>query len=121
VAIFGAYIYEVRKVTGLFAVLPGVKPDSSGVLLQVDHFRPTATTFTYRQIDVSGTFAINGHTSGGGVSSTSAVQIRNGGRSGTWTEPQAHRNYPARNNRPVPGFSIHASWHCDTVLHLTAP
>jgi hypothetical protein len=48
------------------------------------------------------------------------VKIWDGGRSGTWTAPHAFRNYPAKVLSSVYGFSFRATWHCTTVLHLTA-
>jgi hypothetical protein len=121
-SLFGAYIYEVRKFTGPIGVQQtGVKPTGPGVLLEADHFRPGASTSTYKYLDVSGTFAINGRSYGGGATTTSTIQISDGGRSGTWTEPHAHRNYPAKSLQAISGFSFRATWHCSSVVHLTQP
>lgn len=111
--IFGAYIFVVRYIGRNPVILPGVKPKGPWVLLDVDHFRSSVPT--YRALDVSGSFTINGHTYGGSVSSTTVVRVRNGGRDGTWTASQATRSYP----RLASGFKFQATWHCTRVFHLT--
>lgn len=112
----GKYIF---KVLTAMIQLAGAKPTGPGVNLEVDHFNPARASATYRRLDVTGTFAINGHAYGSGPSLRGTVTVHNGGKSGTWTDPAAQRNYPARIAKPVPGFSFKASWQCSTVLHLT--
>ena len=117
-SIFGPYIFKVQTV---MIQLAGLKPAGSGVNLEVDHYRPSRSTSTYHGLTIAGTFAINGHSYGDRVGlAHAAVQIRNGGTSGTWAEPAAQRNYPAALAHPVPGFSFKATWQCTSVLHLTA-
>lgn len=117
-SISGPYIFKVQSA---MIQLAGLKPAHSGVNLQVDNYHPSGSTSTYRGFTVAGTFAINGHSYGDRVGlARVTVQIRNGGTSGTWTEPAAQRNYPAAIAHPVPGFSFKAAWQCTSVLHLTA-
>jgi hypothetical protein len=121
-AIYGAYEYEIRDLEGATtALIPGQKPQGPSLLLTVDHYRNGSSSGTYRVLDVSGTFALHGRSYGGGASSTSIVKIKNGGRDGTWTEPQGHRDYPSAHGATVAGFSFRATWHCATVFHLTEP
>lgn len=118
-SISGPYVLRVQTV---MIQLAGLKPRGPGVNLEVDHFRPSSSAATYRRLDVTGTFAINGHSYGDGAGlAHGTVQVRNGGTSGTWTDPTAQRNYPARPAQPVPGFSFKASWTCSTMLHLNSP
>jgi hypothetical protein len=121
-AIYGAYQFEVRDLEGATtALIPGQKPQGPSLLLTVDHYRNGSSSGTYRVLDVSGTFAIHGRSYGGGALSSSVVKIKNGGRDGTWTEPQGHRDYPSSHGATVAGFSFRATWHCATVFHLTEP
>jgi hypothetical protein len=62
-------------------------------------------------IDVSG----KGHESG----TYSVAQVRDGGRSGTYTDRQAYRLYPAKLNQQIAGVTIHATWHCTTTTNKT--
>jgi hypothetical protein len=71
-------------------------------------------------IDVSGKGydSINGHAYS--VSGTySVAQVRDGGRSGTYTDRQAYRLYPAKLNQQIAGVTIHATWHCTTTTNKT--
>jgi hypothetical protein len=113
-AISGSYVFRV--LTAMIQ-LAGLKPTGPGVNLEVDHFNPSASS--YKGLNVTGTFAINGHSYGDGRKFHGTVTMQNGGKSGTWIDPAAQRNYPARLNHPVPGYSFKASWQCSTVLHLT--
>jgi hypothetical protein len=109
----GAYTFVVRFIGRNPVIEPGMKPKGPWVLLEVDHFRPSVST--YRRLDVSGSFTINGRTYGGGAIGNSVVRVGNGGRDGTWTEPKATRSYPPL----ASGFRFQATWHCNTVFHLT--
>lgn len=109
----GTYIFVIRFIGRNPVIEPGLKPAGPWVLLEVDHFRPSVST--YRKLDVSGSFTISGRTYGGGASGSSVVRIGNGGRSGAWTEPQATRSYPSL----ASGYRFQATWHCSTVFHLT--
>lgn len=114
-SVSGSYVFKVQTA---MIQLVGLKPTGPGVNLEVDHFSPS--TSSYKGLNVTGTFAINGHSYGDGAAlAHGSVKMRNGGKSGTWTEPTAQRNYPAKPAHPVPGFSFKASWQCSTVLHLT--
>lgn len=109
----GTYAFVVRFIGKNPVIEPGMKPAGPWVLLEVDHYRPAVST--YRGLDVSGSFTINRHTYGGGASANSMVRVRNGARDGTWTEPQATQSYPG----PGSGLRFQATWHCNTVFHLT--
>lgn len=109
----GAYAFVVRFIGKNPVIEPGMKPAGPWVLLEVDHFRPSVST--YRKLDVSGSFTINSRTYGGGSTVNSVVRLRNGGRDGTWTEPQATRSYPSL----ASGLTFRATWHCTTVFHVT--
>jgi hypothetical protein len=113
-AISGSYVFRV--LTAMIQ-LAGLKPAGPGVNLEVDHFSPS--TSSYKGLDVTGTFSINGHSYGDGRKFHGTVTMRNGGTSGTWSDPAAQRNYPAKISQPLPGYSFKASWQCSTVLHLT--
>jgi len=109
----GAFAFVVRFIGKNPVIAPGVKPLGPWVLLEVDHFRASASN--YGGLDVAGSFTINGRTYGGGVIGHSVVRVRNGGRDGTWITPKAIRSYPS----PAPGIRFQATWHCDTVFHVT--
>jgi hypothetical protein len=111
--LYGAYTFVVRFIGKNPVIEPGMKPAGPWILLELNHFRPSVST--YRRLDVSGSFTINGRTYGGGASGNSVVRVQNGGRNGTWTEPQATRSYPG----PASGFRFQATWRCSTVFHLT--
>jgi hypothetical protein len=113
-SISGKYVFQV--LTAMIQ-LAGLKPAGPGVNLTVDHFQPSTTS--YKGLDVTGTFSINGHAYGDGRQFHGTVTMKNGGKSGTWTDTSAQRNYPAQMNHPQPGYSFKASWTCSTVLHLT--
>jgi hypothetical protein len=113
---YGRYTYIVR--TGPSSI-PGVKPARPDVLLLVYRYKPGSGA-SYTHLDVGGTFAINGHAYAGHPTSasTESVRISSDGRSGTWTEPDGFRNYPAKVMKPVPGIAFKATWHCDAVYQF---
>jgi hypothetical protein len=114
--LYGQYNYIVR--TGPLS-FPGVKPSQPGVALVVYRYKPGSGT-SYTHLDVGGTFAINGHSYAGHPTTASkeTVTVSADGHSGTWTEPDGLRNYPAKPMKPVPGFAFKATWHCSTVYQF---
>jgi hypothetical protein len=113
---YGRYNYIVRTGPTSF---PGEKPTRPTVLLVVYRYTPGSAR-SYTHLDVGGTFAINGHAYAGHPTSASTerLTVSPDGRSGTWMDPDALRNYPATGTKPMPGFAFRATWHCSTVYHF---
>ncbi len=111
------YQLQVRT-TGEF--FPGSKPTEAGVNFTIDNFRPGGGSRTYAGVNVSGTFAVNGHSYGDGSATIkSTARVSNGGLSGTWSDSAAVRVYPAKGISTVSGFQFRATWHCTSLFHIT--
>lgn len=113
---YGRYNYIVRTGPLSFA---GEKPAQPTVLLVLYRYEPGSAR-SYTHLDVGGAFAINGHAYAGHPTSASAEQVTVSadGHSGTWMDPDALRNYPAKVMKPLSGFAFQATWRCSTVYHF---
>ncbi|MDB5057901.1 MAG: hypothetical protein JWO59_1373 [Chloroflexi bacterium] len=116
-SILGAYTFEIHLNTLMLLPGAGVAPRVDGIYLSVDHYSPKV--ITYKVPDVAARFAFKGRAYGASVT-YSVVQIRNGGRDGTYTDRSANRLYPAKLLHPLTGMTFQASWHCSTVSSLKA-
>jgi len=120
--VLGAQTFEIHfnymGGTNLLAV--GVHPFvAQEVYLQVMGYRPSVTSYpdaSARPVDLS--FAINGRVYGAPVHAT--AQIRNGGRDGSLSGPDAQRFYPGTIGHALHGVTFQAAWHCTSVLNQTA-
>jgi hypothetical protein len=113
--ILGAYTFEIHLNTLMLTPGAGVEPTVDGLYFSVDHYSPKVVT--YKVPEVAARFAFKGRAYGASVT-YSVVQIRNGGRDGTYTDRQANRLYPAKMLHPLTGMTFQASWHCSTVYSL---
>jgi hypothetical protein len=117
VSLFGTYSLEVGINSPVVPPGAGIKPRGQGVILTIKHYLP-GSVVTYKTPNVGGGFSINGHAYS--VSGAySSAQVRDGGRSGTYTDRQAYRLYPAKLNQQITGVTIHATWHCSTITNKT--
>ena len=120
--VLGAQTFEIHVNynggSNLMAV--GVHPYvAQEVYLQVMGYRASVTSYpdaSTGPVDLS--FAINGRVYGAPVHAT--AQIRNGGRDGTLSGPDAQRFYPGSIGHALHGVTFRAEWHCTSVLHNTA-
>ena len=120
--VLGAQTFEIHLNymggTNLLAV--GVPPFvAQEIYLQVMGYRPAVTSYpdaSARPVDLS--FAINGRVYGAPVHAT--AQIRNAGRDGSLSGPDAQRFYPGAIGRALHGVTFKAEWHCTSVLSRTA-
>jgi hypothetical protein len=116
-SLFGTYSLTVSVNSPVVPPGAGIKPRGQGVTLTIKHYLPGSAS-TYKSPNVGGGFSINGHAYS--VSGTySVAQVRDGGRSGTYTDRQAYRLYPAKLNQQIVGVTIHATWHCSTITNKT--
>jgi hypothetical protein len=110
----GQYTYDIRVNPGSF-LLGGWQKGAIDIMIA--NYRPNVATYT--SPNIGGKFAFNGHAYGSSVVN-SRVVIRDGGRSGTYTDRQAHKLEPDSISAltSTGNLTIQASWHCTSVLHL---
>jgi hypothetical protein len=115
--LLGAYSFEIHL--NADAVLPGAgeEPMGDGLYLSIDNYRPKVTT--YGLPAVAARFAMHGQAYGASVTN-SIAHVENAGLDGTYVDTNANRLYPAKILQPLKGLTFRATWHCSTVLHLTA-
>ena len=120
--VLGAQTFEIHLnyMGGVNLLAVGVPPFATQeIYLQVMGYRPGVTSYpdaSARPVDLS--FAINGRVYGAPLHAT--AQIRNGGRDGSFSGPDAQRFYPGTIGHALHGVTFKAEWHCTSVLNNTA-
>jgi hypothetical protein len=115
--LLGAYSFEIHMDADTLLPGAGIEPRADGLYLSIDDYRPKVVSYTVPAVAVR--FAMHGRAYGASVTN-SIARVKNGGLDGTYLDTDANRLYPAKILKPLHGMTIRASWHCSSVLHLTA-
>jgi hypothetical protein len=111
----GQYTLEVRVNRASF-LLGGW--EKGAVDFSIADYRPNISIYTSPSF--GGKFAFKGHAYGASVT-YSRVQVRDGGRSGTYTDTRAFKLVPGTANALTSAgtLTFRATWNCASVFHLS--